>query len=630
MNLEELFQAGEINNYFYRQLSRPNFLSLPKHLQEEYVEHAQIMSQQNINSADEQRVFYHIMHLAPDILHEVVVPGGMRMDLLPDLYAEIYSNQDKYPIDNLLNFFKAVAVAASKLGMKVRPQQTPMKLAYPIGTGIQQIYQPYDISKWMQATGDIYTRVRSGEDSNKAFNVITANWDKMEQIDYKHWLRFYQEGMADKYKTAAADWSEDSWLQSPIDYTNIKSQLPSPRKDALKEEVKEELNPQPEIPKKPDQNEVRDKIETQRSRIISRLNSAEKLLASLEGQFFAGDDQEFMLQLLQDLKRKVQTSNKITIKSSLFEDYIYRAANFLNSNGKKKASAFFYKIAEAPDLLADLAATPASPAPAALPEGTPAALPTEAVASPAAQPVTPPESETQQAFDEFFKRLRTGMPIDVEAADETALITVYAQAEPMPTIPQEEAPIEVQEPEDEASAAPQAAKQENRVDVALEQALSSVNIADVIQKLENLIGLFNNRTISKELGIVDLMLDKLGLSAFFPTLGEASRSALESGTYVNTRLQEIVSKLKSSTKVESGEKIADDITPNAPSPESAVIKQNLEQQQNEDQAKKIRRKEIEDAKLEGKPEATGVGAVAPEELQQPIATEPPVAPAIPR
>ena len=53
----------------------------------------------------------------------------------------------------------------------------------------------------------------------------------------------------------------------------------------------------------------------------------------MDGQLFAGDDQEFMLKLLQDLKRKVQTANKIRLRSSLFEDYIYRTANFLLVHG---------------------------------------------------------------------------------------------------------------------------------------------------------------------------------------------------------------------------------------------------------------------------------------------------------
>ena len=43
------------------------------------------------------------------------------------------------------------------------------------------------------------------------------------------------------------------------------------------------------------------------------------------------------------------------------------------------------------------------------------------------------------------------------------------------------------------------------------------------------------------------MLNKLGISGFFPALAEATRSALESNQYCQTRVEEILSKLISAT-----------------------------------------------------------------------------------
>ena len=43
------------------------------------------------------------------------------------------------------------------------------------------------------------------------------------------------------------------------------------------------------------------------------------------------------------------------------------------------------------------------------------------------------------------------------------------------------------------------------------------------------------------------MLNKLGISGFFPALAEATRSALESNQYCQTRVDEILSKLISAT-----------------------------------------------------------------------------------
>src|SRR5690606_26867030 len=150
------------------------------------------------------------------------------------------------------------------------------------------------------------------------------------KLDYKHWLKFYDEGVSNKYpKLATADYHGDNGYVLPL------AELPRPIKD--KEDV---------VEPKVDMAQVRDSIEMHRRRILGRLSSAEKLLCSLDGQSFAGDEQEFMLKLLQDLKRKVQTANKISIQSSLFEDFIYRAANYMGSRGSNKGKAFFHKVAQ--------------------------------------------------------------------------------------------------------------------------------------------------------------------------------------------------------------------------------------------------------------------------------------------
>src|SRR5690606_33171265 len=153
------------------------------------------------------------------------------------------------------------------------------------------------------------------------------------KLDYKHWLKFYDEGVSNKYpKLATADYHGDNGYVLPL------AELPRPIKD--KEDV---------VEPKVDMAQVRDSIEMHRRRILGRLSSAEKLLCSLDGQSFAGDDQEFMLKLLQDLKRKVQTANKISIKSSLFEDYIFRAGNYMKeTRASKRGKAFFHKIAQDP------------------------------------------------------------------------------------------------------------------------------------------------------------------------------------------------------------------------------------------------------------------------------------------
>jgi hypothetical protein len=132
-----------------------------------------------------------------------------------------------------------------------------------------------------------------------------------------------------------------------------KSHLPSPVSHLRRDD--DDNNKEDPEKKKPlsDVNDVRLTIENQRKKIISRLNSAEKMLESMDGQLFAGDEQELLLKLLQDLKRRIQTSNKKTVKSSLFQDLIIKEANVLSYLGQKRSANLLFKLAQMADPMAD-------------------------------------------------------------------------------------------------------------------------------------------------------------------------------------------------------------------------------------------------------------------------------------
>ena len=82
---------------------------------------------------------------------------------------------------------------------------------------------------------------------------------------------------------------------------------------------------------------------------------------------------------------------------------------------------------------------------------------------------------------------------------------------------------------------------------SIDEAFDNIKLTDVIKNLQALSRVFKNREIARQLSIIDLMLNKLGISGFFPALAEATRSALESNQYCQTRVDEILSKLISAT-----------------------------------------------------------------------------------
>lgn len=640
--IQQLYESGEINEYFYNQILRKIGL-LPENVIESYIDEARDMSALGIDNAEDQKIFFYILLHTDDILKCILEEKTHFYQFLPQISDIIFKNRKEYPIDTMMNFYMAVTNAAEQIGLPlkksiinelqqmpeeiqqcIRDKQAGIKVAYPQGWGGDNIKKPYDIKKWMRATRDIYMMA---EDLGyqDAFEHVTENWDKMEQQDYKHWLSFYQENAHNKYKKAQKVYTNDYGYVLPISHDNLKGALPSPIKQP-KDKFKEEER---KIRERQDVNDARERIETQRSKIISRLNSAEKLLSSLDGQLFAGDNQERMLELLQDLKRRVQTANKLRAQSSLFEDFIYRTANYCLAEGNKRGAKFFYKIAQekdnlesakdllgdGPDLEGDLegAMEGASDMPE-MPDDIPMEDELVVPEEPGKGEVEPEKTETQKAFEEFFSRLESGVHNDFDKDDElyvddSFLFSTAQQAQAPPPKPVE--PIEVAEdPKDS----------HNKGTEAIERALSSVNIYDLINHLEYLSAIFKRRELSRQLAIADLMMDRLGIGSYFPSLGEASRSALDSNQYISTRVEEILSKIRGTVAQDTDELFEPEQSAGA-----NELGEALEKEQEKEEAAKERRKKMreqkEEAKFTKEPPVGGAGEQATQELAQPAQVE---------
>jgi hypothetical protein len=213
------------------------------------------------------------------------------------------------------------------------------KQAYP--NFDQYMYVPgrHDVKKWMYALKDIHYKQKAGLSYKDAIRQGTSGWPKMEVYDFLNWLRFYDEGAHMKYKTAQV-WYENG---QPGYFLHIKPD-PKPEPEPIVDtnainEAREEAEKQ---------EEKKRTIEKQRQKIIGRLDSAEKLLRSPEGQMFAGDELERLMEAIYSLKKKVQLVNKLSVSTRLYEDMIVREANVLSRHGFVKAADLLYSVAQTP------------------------------------------------------------------------------------------------------------------------------------------------------------------------------------------------------------------------------------------------------------------------------------------
>ncbi len=642
----------KMNNHLKKQLDSNNCAFLPKDVMDGVNADFEIMSHLGIDNDEDQNKFFLVCNHVPEVLNLIFKTKlNDKMERL--VAAEVFRNKEKAPIGTLLELIEAVDLALKKMV----PQNIRPKLAYPQVKDRQQFPQ-YDVSRWVEATKKIYGLMSKGHSSAQARESVIGNWERREQMDYEQWLKFYKERVPEKYPKLAFDLSEP--LLGGLPVNTLKAIMPTPNGQGHATKVSPGF-PQ-HLPN--DINEVRDTIESQRKKLVGRLNAAEKLLSSMDGQLFAGDDQELMLKLLQDLKRRIQTANKRTVKSSLFKDHIYRTANLLKLQGKDEAAGFFLKIAQFGDL--------GAPIGAGLP-GLPGA-PAGGSDEPAVESGKGNKQETHDLLKEFFDNIKRGVDDPDDTVEEREKLEkgeeLPTTPEPAPASPSDTPPPPPPPPPPPATASfvddqikigggywqpivksaqmapprpapvtptpartvpvPQQVSVEggedsiddDNTDDVIEAALRNVTTEDVVNRLEMLVSIYNKRELSRQLGILDIMMDKLGIAAYFPSLGEAMSKALEANQYIGNRLGEILSRIKGSVDSPGASEWIE--VSNEENPATAGLRSRLDQEKAKDEQRKELRKQQDLAKMQGGavPTAappTSIGEAA--DLQRPSRVE---------
>jgi hypothetical protein len=302
----------------------------------------------------------------------------------------------------------------------------------------------------------------------------------------------------------------------------------------------------------------------------------------------------------------------------LYYDLIIRQANKLGSNGYTQSARFLTKFAQNTQGALPLGQNP--PGVASLPGDGVAGTLGNSTPSPNALAAPPPEEleepKEKGPLDELLENFETAGLTDINMSedkedelDEVSLedeITIEAQMAPSPVLPTEQvAPPQIAAPTmpqddlevslpDEETAEVATDNDGPGIDAIIDSALSNITIKDVIRKIEDVNAIFQNRTIARELSIVDLMLSTLGLSSYFNNLSEIIQKNHEASNYSISRLSDILTKLRGA--------IADDPLPMAEQPtevppEIKAIQQKLENQRSKEENRRELRKQLQDDEL---------------------------------
>lgn len=491
------------------------------------------MSKVGVNNEKDYRDFFYILAHVPTLSKEILnrKPNNVELSKISNV---VYENRNNCPINTICNFYKAVEEAITKMA-------SIKKIAYPQEYGFNYIPKEHDLSKWVQTMRQIYAMKSRGVGGLEAFNKVTEKWNVMEKRDFKNWLNFYESKSHLSYKLAAADnqrvYYEVGGVPLPIGMT--------PRQQPIEEDIIEE-----EKPKADDLSNVV-------KQLLGRIASAEKIYTDpYKSPIFRkllGEEYEAWLTTLHQLKRKIQT---LELKNaSTLVDVIERFGNQLRSQGMVKTASLLVKVAQGappPPPVGGASPTPKETSPDDIP---PPELDMLGGPPEGSEATGEDTSDPDAAMEEFLENIGAKSSDEKEKeekeeiyeADDEASIVVSEEDHDLYKTAQGAPPLAP--PAKPPMAKPPAPKSPED---ALDSALKNITIADVIKELEEISVLYKNRPLSMKLTKVDLMMQHLGLSPYFPNMAEAMKSSLDSNQYVLTRIDDVLAKLRGAAAAGSG------------------------------------------------------------------------------
>ena len=527
-------------------------------------------------------------------------------------------------------------------------RSTLQTIGYPNYEGDEPLPQ-FDLQKWMHALKEIHIKAHFGTREG-AIKTVIGSWDRMEQRNFLDWMKYYESGDILKYKKAQNAYFESSipGYHLPVGFRPPAPIMSSPTD--IPAQAQEIVQSKPdELP----EAEKRKLVEDLRKRLMGRLNAAEKLLTSTTGHMFAGPEFEKLLIAISDLKRQIQLVNRVSKSASIQSaiDLIIRQANILTAQGAPNAAAFMVKLAQQTPgagqaQWGDIPMAGSQPQGlGSLPNNMPAPqnlglqpddgygngddAPKDGLAGFMAN-LNGDQSEADDDID-------LGDDVEMDDADDSISLddadddlVVEAQMlpeEPHPEMPRRPRP-ERREPDLKPVGRPDAIGDQHpgngqkeptkdHIDGIIDAAFAGVKTSDLIEKLNDIANIFRNREISRQLSIADMMMARLGINQYFPELAEVQNKNLESGNYILTRLETVLSRLRGTLDKKEIDLDADE---RQVSPEAAGLASSLKQKDDQEKARKDMKKQLETQQLEEKMKPEGEVEGVGEELgaEQPV------------
>lgn len=557
------------------------------------------------------------------------------------------------------------------------------KSSYPQDPWDRPSMPVVDLSRWVQGMRDIYALKNKGLIDSKAFEFVTKDWDEMDKFRFKNWMRFYEQHGQEKYVTAQLALQSTLPMFVPPVSHSISPQLE--KRQELKDRIRSLLsrldaaekilgkNPDLQIELQQQGLDVRKllstlhwlKEEIQTAPIRRSHDLMDDFIIKCANRLIAKGDREIAKIALRVLTTSEESliqrdavnqanlmAEKIAEVAPLLKRFADQHIGFLYAGEALEAAAQVAQQTALPNN--DMGVVKLNPVDT-VGGGQPLAPSGETVAPKLLGMPDAPEGEgeapegednkdSESALKEFLANIsgkkNTSKLQDSQKADDelevTASFEVFAQEAAV--LPQQaDVPPAAPVVPGGVPIAPEELNKKNindgigpepvgsmaiNIDDNFDRALKNIKITDVIVRLEGVAKLFKNREVSRQLSIIDLMMDSVGVAPFFPSMAEAMQKSLEANQYCQTRVEDILSKLRGIVQTPMSQSVEDQVIME---PTEKAIQDRLQEEESAEKARKEKRRK-ESLEEAAKPDVPLAATPAAQQLQQEV-PQPPAAPA---
>lgn len=323
-------------------------------LWEEAIDDMLTVSDLNISSDEDYKVFFYIDNFAETIAEEILGTGISDAEQA-ELKKFMFTHREEFPLNSLVGF----RVSMLKWIESMRPNKTASRYSRTSPAPVRAL-NIYDIEKWVGLVNDINFAKSRGIDTKaaviEASRKIEAN---VERLDFLAWYQFKFGNMKDLYNMnkIIKEKSQGSLHMKKADVLKVAGvyedaasyYLPKEifKQDRNLEKPKQELAPEPAGPDPEElvrenlsKQEDEAQLEMARSKMIARTFALDKLLEKF--RHLLNKEQ---LSQIEDSINALRKQLRQIKKASVANDIMLRTARILDKKGFEDGGLVLRKIA---------------------------------------------------------------------------------------------------------------------------------------------------------------------------------------------------------------------------------------------------------------------------------------------